>query len=280
MVVAVTRPDKRRSRGAAPSPTPVSALAGERGIPVVHSPAACLDYGAELGIVVAFGRIIAGDVLDRLEMVNVHFSLLPRWRGAAPVERAILAGDPTTGVCLMRVEEGLDTGGVYRSAETAIGVAETSQQLTERLAALGAGLLVEALGAGLGDPRPQEGEATYAAKIASDDLRLDWARPTSELSRVVRLGRAWTVWRGQRLLVHSAEPASGRGTPGTVSGDKVYSGDSAIRLLKVQPQGKQVMAGAAWLRGVRPVAGEAFDVSNEADTPRSTGGVNVGHADG
>ena len=258
----------------------MSALACERGIPVVHSPAACLDYGAELGIVVAFGRIISADVLAKLEMVNVHFSLLPRWRGAAPVERAILAGDPTTGVCLMRVEEGLDTGGVYRSAETPIGAAETSQQLTQRLATLGAALLVEALDTGLGDPRPQEGEATYAAKIAPDDLRLDWNRPTSELSRVVRLGRAWTVWRGQRLLVHATEAASGQGEPGTVSGDKVYTGDGAIRLVEVQPQGKHVMDGAAWLRGVRPAAGDAFEMSNTADTCSGTGSVIANGAHG
>ena len=111
VALVVTSPDRRRGRRSAPTPTPVGARAMELGIPVAHDLAAVADSGADLGVVVAYGRIIPVDVLARVPMVNLHFSLLPRWRGAAPVERALLAGDPTTGVCLMAVAEGLDVGG-------------------------------------------------------------------------------------------------------------------------------------------------------------------------
>lgn len=231
----------------------------ERGVPVVHTPADCLDYRAELGIVVAYGRIISAQVLAEIDMVNVHFSLLPRWRGAAPVERALLAGDETTGVCLMRVEEGLDTGGVYCSAEVPILPGETASQLTDRLARRGAALLLDVLASGLGDPLPQEGQPTYAVKITPDDLRLDWARPAAELSRIVRLGRAWTLWRGQRLLVLSAELTPGQGPPGAIDNDRVFTGDGAMRLLVVQPQGRRPMDGTSWVRGIRPLPGESFE---------------------
>lgn len=259
MVVAVTRPDKRRARGSAPTPTPLKALALKHGIPVVYNPADCLSYGADLGVVVAYGRIISAEVLAELEMINVHFSLLPRWRGAAPVERAILAGDESTGVCVMRVEEGLDTGGVYCSAETPIEADESASCLTRRLAALGATLLVDALDGGLGVAQPQQGEATYAAKIGPDDLRMDWSRRAVELQRIVRLGRAWTVWRNQRVLVLSSKLVAGQGVPGTIGKDCVFTGDGAMQLLEVQPQGKRSMDGASWLRGVRPLAGESFE---------------------
>ena len=272
IAVAVTRPDKRRGRGGATSPTPVKAAAAELGIPVSHDIADVTSVGAELGVVVAYGRIIKPDVLAALPMVNIHFSLLPRWRGAAPVERAILAGDEVTGVCLMDVEEGLDTGAVYRRLELPIGASETAAQLTARLAAAGADLLVEALGEGLGQPVPQAGEATYAAKIEPADLHLDWSRPAGELHRVVRVGRAWTTWRGQRLLVLEAEPATtpvpagtpqAVGTPGApppvagaLVGDVAVTGDGGLRLVTVQPEGRRPLAGAEWVRGARPAPGE------------------------
>src|SRR5690606_7141689 len=126
-------------------------------------------------------------VLAELPMVNLHFSLLPRWRGAAPVERAILAGDTETGVCVMAVEEGLDTGGVYRRATVPIGPDDTLAELQARLVEVGTQLLVDTLRDGLGEPEPQQGEATYADKIDPAELRLDWERPAVELHRVVRL---------------------------------------------------------------------------------------------
>src|SRR2546425_4575040 len=146
--------------------------------------------GAELGVVVAFGRLIKPHVLDVLPMVNVHFSLLPRWRGAAPVERAILAGDRETGVCLMGLEEGLDTGPIYDGVRLDIGPEETADELRARLVSTGTDLLVQSLERGLAEPVPQTGEATYAAKIEPGELHLEWERPAVEVHRGSRPGRA------------------------------------------------------------------------------------------
>jgi methionyl-tRNA formyltransferase len=226
---------------------------------VSHQVADVKDIGADLGVVVAFGRIIKPDVLEALSMVNVHFSLLPRWRGAAPVERAILAGDASTGVCLMAVEEGLDTGGVFRRIEVSIGPDETAAALTARLAELGAGLLVSSLTVGLGEPVPQVGEATYAVKVEVSELRLDWSRPAAALHRVVRVGRAWTTWRGKRLLVLKAEVVTGiGGQPGALSGDTVATPEGALRLLTVAPEGRRTVPGADWARGARLQIGEVL----------------------
>lgn len=241
----MTRADKKRGRGGETSGTPVKERAEALGLAVSHDPAAVKEAGAELGVVVAFGRIIKPDVLAAVPMVNIHFSLLPRWRGAAPVERAILAGDDRTGVCLMAVEEGLDTGGIYRRAEIPIGPDDTTGRLTARLAGIGAGLLVEALADGLGDPAPQQGEVTYAAKIDPQELRLDWSRPAAELARVVRAGRPWTTFRGRRLLVLDAYAADSATGPAAVA-----TGAGALVLRTVQPEGKRPMAADDWLRGV------------------------------
>jgi methionyl-tRNA formyltransferase len=252
----VTRPDRRRGRGTATGSTSVKAAALELGLPVTHDIADVVSAGAELGVVVAYGRIIKPDVLAALGMVNIHFSLLPRWRGAAPVERAILSGDETTGVCLMDVEEGLDTGGVYRRREVGIGPAETAAGLTARLAHIGAEVLVDALVEGLGVPTPQEGEPTYAAKIEAADLRLDWVRPAEELHRVVRLGRAWTTIAGRRLLILEAQPtdASEGEAPGAVQGTLVATGRGGLRLVRVQPEGRRPMTADEWRRGLTPEA--------------------------
>jgi len=186
--------------------------------------------------------------------VNIHFSLLPRWRGAAPVERAILAGDTVTGVCLMDVEEGLDTGAVYRRHELPIAEGEGSDHLTARLAEVGAELLVGALAEGLGRPEPQMGEPTYAAKIEPEDLHLDWARPAAELERVTRVGRAWTTLDGRRLLVLEAVPVAPEASlsgmePGELEGEVVSTGEGGLRLVWVQPEGKKPMAATEWRRG-------------------------------
>ena len=265
VALVVTQPDRRRGRGSATSPSPVKAAALALGLAVTERVDDVIDAGVELGVVVAFGRLIKPHVLAAVPMVNLHFSLLPRWRGAAPVERAILAGDRETGVCLMQLEEGLDTGGVHARVTTAIGPDETAEQLRDRLVRLGTGLLVEQLGAGLGPPEPQEGEPTYAAKIEPADLELRWDRPSDELGRVVRLGRAWTTFRGKRLRVLAVEPAglvdgATDAPPGTLMGEPplvVACGDgSGLRLVEVQPEGRGPQAAADWRNGAKPAAGE------------------------
>jgi methionyl-tRNA formyltransferase len=258
VAVVVTRADARRSRRGAPSPSPVKAAAEAMDLVVSHDLGDVVGVGADLGVVVAYGRIIRPPVLGALPLVNVHFSLLPRWRGAAPVERAILAGDPVTGVCLMEVEAGLDTGPVYGRVETDIGADETAAALTARLADLGADLLTASLAAGLGQPRPQTGEATYAPKLDPAELAMAWERPAVELARLVRVGRAWTTWRGKRLLVWTAraadEPVGGE--PGTVHGTTVATGAGSLRLVRVQPEGRPTLDAGDWVRGARPAAGE------------------------
>ncbi len=266
--LVVTEADKRRSRGGAPVPTPVKAAALDLGLPTSDRLADLLEVDAELGVVVAFGRLIRPPVLGSLPLVNLHFSLLPRWRGAAPVEWALLAGDEKTGVCLMEVEAGLDTGGVYALREIPIGEDERAEELTERLGSLGASLLVDRLAkgvGGLGDPVPQSelgGEVTYAPKLTSEDLRLDFSRPAALLARVVRVGRAWTTFSGARLLVHEAraEPGGVAGEPGSFVEDggalKVATGEGLLLLGEVQQEGRRRQGFEEWARGARLRAGE------------------------
>ena len=259
IALVVTRADKRRGRGSTLAPSPVKAAATELGIPVTTDVDAVLDTGADLGVVVAFGRIIKPHVLDVVPMVNLHFSLLPRWRGAAPVERAILAGDERTGVCVMAVEEGLDTGGVYRVEATPIGPDETLDALRGRLVAIGTRLLLDALREGLGPPAPQVGEVTYAEKIDPAELGLDWSAPAEQLARVVRLGGAWTTFRGRRLKVWSARATDGTHIgPGRIQGTTVGCGSGALELVEVQPEGKPRLAASAWANGARPAATDLF----------------------
>lgn len=267
VVLVVSAPDRRRGRGSATSPTPVKAAALELGIPTTDRVDDVVDCGAELGVVVAYGAIIRPHVLDRLRMVNLHFSLLPRWRGAAPVERAILAGDERTGVCVMDVAEELDTGAVHACAEIPIDDEVTARELRARLAELGAGLLVDVLERGLGEGTPQsEDGVTYAHKITSEDLVLRWDRPASELRRVVRIGGANTTFRGARLKVLSAAAAEDRPDlePGVLDGTVVGCGDgTALELRIVQSEGRAAMAADDWLRGARPERGERLGAAAE-----------------
>lgn len=257
VALVVTRPDRRRGRGSATSPSPVKAAAAELGLPVSHDVDDVLSVGAELGVVVAFGRIIKPHVLAAVPMVNVHFSRLPRWRGAAPVERAILAGDQDTGVAIMAVAEGLDEGGVYAERVVPIGPRTTAAELRRTLTEIGTELLVETLTHPLGAPVPQTGVPTYAAKLHPDDLRLDWSRPAVELDRIVRVGGAWTTFRGSRLKVLTAEPVAGTGgDPGSVDGDLVTTGAGALRLVTVQPEGKPAMPWPAFANGARPTSAD------------------------
>jgi methionyl-tRNA formyltransferase len=225
----------------------VKAAATELGIPVL-TPEKSREVvddvrasGAQLGVVAAFGQLLPAALLETLPLgfVNVHFSLLPRWRGAAPVERAILAGDAETGVCLMAVEAGLDTGPVYARASTPIRDDETAGELHARLVALGRDLLVRTVPeiASI-EPEPQAGEATYAEKLTVDEFHLDPAAPVADLVRRVRAGNprpgAWLDVDGKRLKVWRGHEEDGRFVPD-----------------EVQPEGKRPMAYAAWRAGHR-----------------------------
>lgn len=251
--LVVTRPDARRGRGSELSPSPVKAAALERGLVVSDDHEDLLGKGLEACVVVAYGRILPTALLEAIPMLNLHFSLLPRWRGAAPVERAILAGDEETGVCVMAIEPELDTGPVY--ARRAVPVGERSlTELRTELVELGSELLVELLAggvAGLPEPAPQEGEPTYAAKLTGDELELDFTLSAAELLRRVRLERAFTFLGGRRLrvLAASAAPSPG-GRPGDVVGLDVATAEGGLRLEQVQPEGKRAMAAAEWRRGL------------------------------
>ena len=283
VTVAVTRPDRRRGRGPATSPSPVKAAAVRLGIAVAHRVDAVLEAAPDLGVVVAYGRIIPERILAEVPMVNLHFSLLPRWRGAAPVERALLAGDRVTGACLMKLDAGLDTGPVYACRQVPIAPGDHLATLRDRLVQVGTGLLVDTLAGPLPEPVAQAGEATYAEKIAPGELELRWDRPAVELDRVVRLGRAWTTWRGRRLRVLAADvvPLPGRapdgagaaGTgmpaaaPGSLLGDVAVTGDGGLRLREVQPEGKAAMPGADWVRGARPGPDERLGGASGSGSP-------------
>lgn len=276
VMLVVSQPDRRRGRGSALSPSPVKAAALKLGLPTSDNVDDVLDAvarGAELGIVVAYGKLIRPHLLRALPFLNIHFSLLPRWRGAAPVERALLAGDTETGVCLMGLEEGLDTGPVFRRVVTPIDRDEPVWALRDRLVAIGTDVLVDALRDGfasLGSPEPQAGEVTHAAKLEPAEFRIDWSRPTVELHRLIRLGLAWTTFRGKRLKVLAASPvhagsppdgAPGDALPGSIVGPRVATGDGWLELSTVQPEGKNPMNVAAWRNGFQPESDEVLGVS-------------------
>lgn len=262
IALVVTNPPKRRGRRGSPTPTPVGARAAELGLEVSHELADATEVGAELGVVVAFGRLVPKAVLEQLPMVNLHFSLLPRWRGAAPVERAILAGDDRTGVCVMDVAEGLDTGAVHARAEVAIGDRTTAGSLAEELSTIGAELLVETLERGLDTAVPQdEVGVTYASKLTPADRELHWDRPAVELDRVVRIGGAWSTLGGRRLKVLSARSHSEDlpgAAPGELRGTRVGCGSGSLELLEVQPEGRSAMDAEQFRNGARLPDGARF----------------------
>jgi methionyl-tRNA formyltransferase len=269
VALVVTQPDRRRSRGAGTDPTPVKQAALELGLSVI-TPAKARDVveevratAAEIGVVVAFGQLLPVSLLEALPhgFVNLHFSLLPRWRGAAPVERAILAGDAETGVDLMRIEAGLDTGPVFARVRVPIGADETAGELHARLVDAGTELLrtrLESIPGASG--QPQTGDATYADKLGVEEFRLDPARPAVDLARLVRAGNprpgAWFHIGGRRVKVwraHPTESEDGAGTEiGVVgAGAAMHTVDGTLVLDEVQPEGKRVMTGAAWRAGIR-----------------------------
>ena len=276
VMLVVSQPDRRRGRGPALLPSPVKAAALELGLATTDNVDDMLDAaagGAELGIVVAYGKLIRPHLLRALPFLNIHFSLLPRWRGAAPVERALLAGDTETGVCLMGLEEGLDTGPVFRRVATPIDSNEPVETLRDRLVAIGAEVLVDALRDGfvsLGASEPQVGDVTHAAKLEPAEFRIEWSRPSVELHRLIRLGLAWTTFRGRRLKVLSASPipvglspagAPEDAVPGSIVGRHVATGDGWLVLGHVQPEGKSAMDFAAWRNGFQPESDEVLGVS-------------------
>ncbi len=266
IALVVTRPDTRRGRGGASSPSPVRAAAERHGIDVL-TPVKAADVlddisnsGADLGVVVAYGQILPPAIIDAFPfgLVNVHFSLLPRWRGAAPVERAVLAGDDETGVCIMRLEQGLDTGPVFASARTPIDPNESAGELRLRLGDLGAELLVRTLPeVSTVNPAPQQGEATYADKLDVSEFQLDPNRPAPELHRVVRAGNprpgAWMVVDGTRVKVLRATPSESiDSAAGSIDESaRLATVDGALTLDEVQPAGRRAMPGVEWRRGLR-----------------------------
>ena len=270
VALVVTRPPKRRGRRQEPTPSPVAAAAAEMGLAVTCDLSDALHVEADLSIVVAYGEHIPDELLERRRTVNLHFSLLPRWRGAAPVERAILAGDTETGVCLMDVASEIDAGAVYRRASTPIEPQESADELRVRLCELGIGLLLDALSEGFGDPVPQSGEMTWADKISPSELRVDWSVPAEQVLRLVRVGGAWTTYRDRRLKVLEARLAAGNGQPaaGTISlvsrsGDgpapTVATGRGAVELVTVQSEGRTAGPARDWVNGARIAGGERFE---------------------
>ena len=268
----VTRPDKPRGRSRRPMPSAVRSAADEFGIGVFQ-PETSADLHAglgdlppfDVGVVVAFGMLIRPETLavPRHGFVNVHFSVLPRWRGAAPVQRALLAGDDRTGVTLMEMDEGLDTGPVLSTASTAIGPHEDAGELTERLAVLG-GVLIErwlpAIVAGRVASTPQDHrEAVTAPKIASDERWVDLSsEPATFLAAVRALSPwpgAWVRHDGEPLRIVRADIGSTLLAPGELrvhgGGLHLGVGDRSVRLLEVQPAGKRAMPAMDWLRGLR-----------------------------
>ncbi len=267
IALVLTQPDRRRGRGGATAPSPVRAAAEELGLRVLTPDRAreavdeVASSEAELGVVVAYGQLLPSTLLEALPLgfVNLHYSLLPRWRGAAPVERAILAGDPETGVCVMQLEQGLDTGPVYACERTPIADDETAGELLDRLGALGTELLVRVVPTVAGTtPTPQTGEPTLAPKVTVEEFRLDPRRPAAQLARLARAGNprpgAWTGVGGRRLKVlraHAVDAASDD-PPGTVDRDaRVATAAGVLVLDEVQPEGKAPMTGPAWRTGVQ-----------------------------
>lgn len=295
VLAVLTRPDARAGRGRTLRPSPVSALAHEAGVEVLTPPnardagflARLADLAPDAVPVVAYGHLVPRAALDipRHGWINLHFSLLPRWRGAAPVQRALIAGDTRTGACAFVLEEGLDTGPIIDSLATDVGDEESAGELLDRLALDGAPVLLRALDAleeGTATFTPQVGAPTHAPKLTRDEARLDWSAPAARLHDLVRgctpAPGAWTTWSGTPLKVLQTRtcPPGRDGdadatttttppttlTPGRLRADRsrvlVGTGAGDLELVRVQPQGKKPMAAADWARGAR-IDGGTFD---------------------
>lgn len=262
-----TQPPRPAGRGKAPRPTAVAQRAAALGLEVHWPPslrdeavqAGITELGADAAVVVAYGLILPRAVLaaPRLGCLNVHASLLPRWRGAAPIHRAVLAGDAETGISIMQMDEGLDTGPVLMRRATAIGPEETTGDLEARLAALGAAAIVEVLdepAAFRPEPQPETG-ATYAAKIDKAEAEINWTRSAAEVDRRIRglspVPGAWTMAGAERLKLLRSRVVPGEGAPGEVlEGFRVACGRGAVEITEAQRQGRRPMPAGEVLRGL------------------------------
>ena len=269
-----TRP---AGRGQKERPSPVQARAEALGLQVRYPvslktaevQAAFAALGADVAVVVAYGLLLPQAVLDAPVhgCLNIHASLLPRWRGAAPIHRAIMAGDAETGVCIMQMEAGLDTGPVLLREETPIGAAETTAQLHDRLSVMGAEAVVDALGrldALTPMPQPEDG-VTYAAKIDKAEARIDWSRDAVEVDRLIRglspFPGAWFEHEGARVKALGSVLERGAGAPGEVLDDAlcVACGTGAVRLTRLQRAGKAAQDADVFQRGAQIAAGARLD---------------------
>lgn len=276
IVAVYCQPPRPAGRGKKERLTPVHARALELGLEVRH-PVSLRDVAAQadlaaldadIAVVVAYGLILPQAVLDapRKGCLNIHASLLPRWRGAAPIHRAIMAGDAETGVCIMQMEAGLDTGPVLMREATVITPEDTTDVLHDRLSAMGARLIVDTLSrldTLTPDPQSEQG-VTYAHKIDKAEAQIDWTVPAEQVDRQIRglspFPGAWTERNGERIKLLASELAEGQGEPGTVLDDMlaVACGEGAVRLLRLQRAGKAAQDAGTFLRG-RPIApGETF----------------------
>ena len=261
------QPPRPAGRGKKDRPTPVHARAAALGLEVRHpvslkgakEQAEFAALNADIAVVVAYGLILPQAILDAPEhgCLNIHASLLPRWRGAAPIHRAIMAGDAETGICIMQMEAGLDTGPVLLREATAIGAEETTAQLHDRLSKMGSGLIVEALNRLpelTPEMQPEEG-VTYAEKIDKAEAQIDWSRPAAEVDRKIRglspFPGAWCEIEGQRVKLLASCLAEGQGAPGEVLDDAltVACGAGAVQLLRLQRAGKSAQDPDVFLRG-------------------------------
>ncbi|CAB4907063.1 unannotated protein [freshwater metagenome] len=264
--LVVTGVDKRRGRGSQLSPSPVKQAALELQIPVSHDVADAIalvtrsnaiSTDSLMGVVVAYGHIISAEALQVLPMINIHYSLLPRWRGAAPVERALLAGDEQTGVCIMQVVEQLDAGDILSSAITQISQTDTTATLRERLGQIANPLLIDVLSNGVTTTQPQSGDVVVAAKITQVDLEIDWTKPAAVIDRQVRVGGAFTFFRDKRLKIYSlkvsAEIFISESGNMVVVNDRVLvaCGQGVVELVEVQPEGKPRISAEDWKKGAR-----------------------------
>lgn len=267
MLAIYCQPPRPAGRGNKERPSPVQSLTESLGLPVRHPVnfqdpdeiKSFTDLNADIAVVVAYGLILPQAVLDapKLGCLNIHASLLPRWRGAAPIHRAIMAGDDKTGICIMQMEKGLDTGPILLRAETDILTSDTTAVLHDRLSAMGAELIVQAL-----DELPtltpeaqaQDG-VTYAAKIDKSEAKIDWAKSAVEVDRLIRglspFPGAWFEVDGQRVKVLNSTVVSAQGQAGEVLDDAltVACGDGAVQLLRLQRAGKGAMTPDDFLRG-------------------------------
>jgi len=276
----VTQPDRQAGRGRTLVESPVKQVAMERGLPIFQpenlggpEPLAHLAaWRPDAVVVAAFGQLLPVTVLDLPPhgCLNVHASLLPRYRGAAPIAAAILSGDAVTGITIMRMDEGLDTGPILAQAECPIAHDDTTGSMTDKLAELGADLLLKTLDgwlAGTVEARPQDdAQATYCSQLEKEDGLLDWLKPAAYLDRQMRACDPWpgafTRWQGKRLKVLRARPLpgwQGKGQPGQVleigKGIGVATGEGALELLEVQLAGKKPMPAAVFARGQRDLIG-------------------------